>query len=249
MKRDRSAAFVLRTWPLRESDLIVSMYTRDRGKVRGVARGATRPKSGWSGALAPMTEIQAAWTEKEGEELLGLSDGSIVRSPYVVAVPLEVMWSLAFVAELVDATAPAHDEDVVLYRLLGVAVSAIVGGVHAVAVARYVQAWVLRLHGVMPDARACVQCGASLGQGGTWHWSLHGIACLRCKAGGDGVSLFPEDLAWLEHVRRNAPETLETPDPAVLRRVSVLLRQVTRELMGGRELKSERFLEELLALP
>ena len=40
-----SETFVLRTYPFREADLIVSFFTRDQGKMRGVARRARRPKS------------------------------------------------------------------------------------------------------------------------------------------------------------------------------------------------------------
>jgi DNA repair protein RecO (recombination protein O) len=37
-----SETFVLRTYPFREADLIVSFLTRDLGKLRGVARRADR---------------------------------------------------------------------------------------------------------------------------------------------------------------------------------------------------------------
>ena len=46
-----SEAFVLQTWPFREGDLIVSFLTRDMGKLRGVARRARRPKSGFGSGL------------------------------------------------------------------------------------------------------------------------------------------------------------------------------------------------------
>jgi hypothetical protein len=47
-----SETFVLRTYPFREADLIVSFFTRDQGKLRGVARRVRRPSafgSGWNG--------------------------------------------------------------------------------------------------------------------------------------------------------------------------------------------------------
>lgn len=245
MSRDAATGFVLRTWPLREADLIVSILTLEHGKVRGVARGAMRPKSRWAGALGPMTEVRVQWSQREGDELVSLTDGAIVKSPYRHQRDLATTWSLAFIAEMVDATAPAHDADETGYRLLRAAVDAMDAGAPPVPVARYVQAWLLRLHGVLPDARACVSCGAPLAaEGGTFHWSLHGIACLRCHRG-EGVSLLPEDLVFLEQIRRAGPGAVGTPDPKVLRRVSLMLRHVTRELMGSRELKSERFLDEI----
>ena len=50
-----SETYVLRTYPFREADLIVSFFTRDQGKLRGVARRARKPKSSldrdWNGCL------------------------------------------------------------------------------------------------------------------------------------------------------------------------------------------------------
>jgi DNA repair protein RecO (recombination protein O) len=40
-----SDSFILQTYPFREADLVVSFFTRDQGKLRGVARRARRPKS------------------------------------------------------------------------------------------------------------------------------------------------------------------------------------------------------------
>ena len=41
----QSEAIVLRTWPFQESDLLVSVFTRDLGKVRGVARAALKSRN------------------------------------------------------------------------------------------------------------------------------------------------------------------------------------------------------------
>ena len=118
MIRDAGTGFVLRTYPLRESDLIASVFTEEHGKIRGVARAARSAKSRWLGALDPMTEVTLEWKSREGDELLSLSDCSIVRSPYRTMPNLAVTWTLAFTAELVDVTAPANDADGTLYRLL-----------------------------------------------------------------------------------------------------------------------------------
>ena len=46
-----SESFILRTYPFREADLIVSFFTRDQGKFRGVARRARKPKSTYGSGL------------------------------------------------------------------------------------------------------------------------------------------------------------------------------------------------------
>jgi len=79
-------ALVLRTYKLGEADRIVVFLTRDRGKKRGVAKGARRPRSRFAGALEPLTEVRMAYFEKERRELVGLNYAETVRSPMTLAV-------------------------------------------------------------------------------------------------------------------------------------------------------------------
>ena len=58
-----SEAVVLRTWPLRESDLIVSFFTRDYGRLKGVAKAALKSRKRFGGALEPMTMARAWFAE------------------------------------------------------------------------------------------------------------------------------------------------------------------------------------------
>ena len=74
-------ALILRTYKLGEADRIVVFLTRDRGKKRGVAKGARRARSRFLGALEPMTEVRVAYFEKERRELVGLNYAETVRSP------------------------------------------------------------------------------------------------------------------------------------------------------------------------
>src|SRR5215212_1950278 len=78
-------ALVLRTYKLGETDRIVVFLTRDRGKKRGVAKGARRQRSAFAGALEPLTEVRVAYFESERRELVGLNYAETVRSPLSMA--------------------------------------------------------------------------------------------------------------------------------------------------------------------
>ena len=73
-------ALILRTYKLGEADRIVVFLTRDRGKKRGVAKGARRPKSNFVGALEPLTHARVAYFEKERRELVNLNYSEASRS-------------------------------------------------------------------------------------------------------------------------------------------------------------------------
>src|ERR671918_1696076 len=142
-------ALVLRTYKLAEADRIVVFLTRDRGKKRGVAPHARRPRSRFTGALEPLTEIRVAYFEKEQRELVSLNYAEAVRSPLSAATP-EALGYTHYFAELIDAWAAADDADERLFRLGCSVLDALATGTPAEALARYFECWLLRLQGVYP---------------------------------------------------------------------------------------------------
>jgi DNA repair protein RecO (recombination protein O) len=152
-------ALILRTYKLGEADRIVVFLTRDRGKKRGVAKGARRPRSKFVGALEPMTEVRVAYFEKEQRELVGLNFAETVRSPLWMVGPAEAghydgaLGYVSYFAELLDACAQEADADERLYRLGVSILSALSSGAPVEPLARYFEYWLLRLQGVYPEAR------------------------------------------------------------------------------------------------
>jgi len=156
-------ALVLRTYKLGEADRIVVFLTRDRGKKRGVAKGARRPRSRFVGALEPLTEVRVAYFEKERRELVGLNYAETVRSP--LAGPAEAgdydaLGYVGYFAELLDEWAQEADADDRLYRLGVSMLDALGAGAPVEPLARYFEYWLLRLQGVYPEARGTLSDAA-----------------------------------------------------------------------------------------
>ena len=152
-------ALILRTYKLGEADRIVVFLTRDRGKKRGVAKGARRPRSRFAAALEPMTEARVAYFEKERRELVGLNYAEAVRSPMALVggpsgAPLfDALGYIGYFAELLDEWAQEADADDRLFRLGASMLDALTAGAPAEPLARYFEYWLLRLQGVYPEAR------------------------------------------------------------------------------------------------
>jgi DNA repair protein RecO (recombination protein O) len=145
-------ALILRTYKLGEADRIVVFLTRDRGKKRGVAKGARRPKSNFVGALEPMTHARVAYFEKEQRELVSLNYSEAARSA-LSSGTIEGLGCAAYFAELIDEWASESHEDERLYRLGVSMVEAIATGVPAEPLTRYFEFWLLSLQGVYPAGR------------------------------------------------------------------------------------------------
>jgi DNA repair protein RecO (recombination protein O) len=152
-------ALVLRTYKLGEADRIVVFLTRDRGKKRGVAKGARRPRSRFTGALEPLTEARVAYFEKERRELVGLNYAEPVRSPLTLGA-VEALEYVSYFAELLDEWAQDADADERLYRLGASMLEALGAGAPVEPLARYFEYWLLRLQGVYPESRGTLSAGA-----------------------------------------------------------------------------------------
>ena len=145
-------ALILRTYKLAESDRIVVFLTRDRGKKRGVAKGARRTKSNFAGALEPLTHVRVVYFEKEQRELVNLNYSEASRSA-LSSGTIEGLGCATYFAELIDEWASESHEDERLYRLGVSMIEAIVAGVPSEPLTRYFEYWLLSLQGVYPAGR------------------------------------------------------------------------------------------------
>ena len=153
-------ALVLRTYKLGEADRIVVFLTRDRGKKRGVAKGALRPRSRFTGALEPLTEVSVAYFEKERRELVGLNYAETRRSPLALGSS-DALGYVSYFAELLDEWAQEADADERLYRLGASMLDALAAGTPVEPLARYFEYWLLRLQGVYPESRGTLSDAAA----------------------------------------------------------------------------------------
>src|SRR5215212_6255783 len=144
-------ALILRTYKLGEADRIVVFLTRDRGKKRGVARGARRQKSNFVGSLEPLTHARVAYFEKEQRELVSLNYSEASRSA-LSSGTIEVLGCATYFAELIDEWSSESHEDERLYRLGASMVDALASGVPPEPLTRYFEYWLLSLQGVYPPA-------------------------------------------------------------------------------------------------
>jgi DNA repair protein RecO (recombination protein O) len=153
-------ALILRTYRLGEADRIVVFLTRDRGKKRGVAKGARRPRSRFVGALEPLTEVRVAYFEKERRELVGLNFAETIRSPLATPMHDGSLGYVSYFAELLDEWAQDADADERLYRLGASMLNALSTGAPVEPLARYFEYWLLRLQGVYPESKGTLSAPA-----------------------------------------------------------------------------------------
>lgn len=244
-----SEALILRTYKLGEADRIVVFLTRDRGKKRGVARGARRPRSRYHGALEPLTRAGVAYYEREQRELVQLNYVEPLRSP-LSAISRAGASDLAlghvgYFAELIDEWAPEAHADERLYRLGSSMVDAIASGAPVERLARYFEYWLLRLQGVYPAIAACPGCAGAMDEA-VMPPREDVYVCRSCMPSGGGTDLSAEALRFLRAAGSAAPDALGalTLGARAGREIETAHRRLIN-LHLEKELKSARVLREM----
>ena len=199
-------AIVLRTWPFHEADLLVSLFTRDQGRVKGVARHAMKSRKRFGGALEPATQVLAHYTERPGQELVRLDSFEILWSPMTAPVDALRLAALQLVVEVLEEAMPELAADDNIFRLAVTALTSIqttqpgwpihddsftvgMGGepqppaspapaANVYLPITYFCLWMNRLMGWMPELGHCAACGLDL-RGETVWWSptADGVTC------------------------------------------------------------------------
>src|ERR1017187_4314412 len=216
-------AIVLRTWPFQEADLLVSLFTREQGRVKGVARHALRSRRRFGGALEPMTHVRASYAEKPRQELVRLDGFEIVSSPMSRPVDYARLAALEMVAEVGEDALPE-------------------GGVWMPVT--YFALWMNRRMGWMPELGHCAACGLALDGSAVWYSAASdGVTCAEDRKGGS-MALAAESVALAGRMFRGTVKGLAEEDwprarAADLRRfaIEVLERHLKGRLASARALR------------
>lgn len=239
-----SEALVLRTYKFGETSKIVVLLTRDRGKVRAVAKGARGGKPRYGSALEPLSEVRVTLHGRQGADLVRLGQCELVRSAFPpTGRGLDSALAMSYFAELLDAFAQEGEAEDAVYRLAVAVLAAAADRGDIAMLTRYLEAWLLRLHGIYPSLDRCAGCDAVLPAGGLpYHGVAHGFVCAACgPAAGPVLSSGLRD--HLRDVFRRPPAALTSmPGDAAV------LEGFHRELIRGhleRDLHSHRVLRDV----
>ncbi len=243
----RTESFVLRSIPLGETDRIVTLFSREGGKVRAVAKHARRSRKRFGGSLELLTRVQAHYFEREGVELARLESCEILESSFdLLQSSLEAAYLLSYFAELAEAFSREREPEPTFFRLLNSCLAAARAGSEIPCLARYFEFWTLRLHGLLPDLQNCSRCARELREcHSIYPTQEKEMLCGRCAGAGNGdrIQLGKAEVMWIRRLHRVGPLEM-CKNPGSVSRSAGLARYARREIEGylERRLRSYRFL-------
>lgn len=196
----RDEAIVLRTHKLGEADRIITLLTRQHGRVRAVARGVRRTTSRFGSRLEPFTHVDLQLAE--GRNLDTITQAETL-TPFSKGLGLDYDRYTAgtVMLETADRLVPEERQPAVQQFLLLVGgLRAMVAGEHGAG--QVLDSYLLRslsVAGWAPSFAHCARCGTLPAEGASHRWfnpSLGGMLCATCRVPGS-ASPAPETVALL----------------------------------------------------
>lgn len=173
---------VLRAVPVGEADRIVTLYTRDRGKLRASARGVRRGRSKLGGHLDVLNRVSISLAR--GRNLDVITGADALETFRRLKSNLDYLAYGLYVAELVDAISPQEAPNYPLFALTLEALRLLEVIVNPRPVLHAFELRVLEYTGFMPELNNCVVCRTELEPGQhRYAPEVGGALCLHCSPG------------------------------------------------------------------
>jgi DNA repair protein RecO (recombination protein O) len=196
-------AVVLRLVDYAEADRIVTLYTRDHGKVSALARSARRSRGRFGGALSPFVAGEAILRPRRGSELFVLERFDARHDFSSLAGDVVRFAHASYATELCRELTPAGQADPTLYELLVELYDVVTRCEPRADVLRAFELRLLEEIGLRPVFDRCVVCNALDAEtlaaaGAILSPERGGLVCAGCAGrgagafgGGNGVRSLP----------------------------------------------------------
>ncbi|MFN3337719.1 MAG: DNA repair protein RecO [Thermomicrobium sp.] len=222
----RAEAVVLRRRDLGEADRILTLFTRELGKMRVVAKGVRRPLSRLGGHLDLFARTQVLLAR--GRELDLVTQAQLLESFLGLRQePWRAGWA-GYLADLTDRATADADPQPALYDLLVDCLRALTVCTDSFAIVRRFEIRLLVLLGYQPELSVCPRCRRRLIPGAlAYAPELGGILCAECL--GSTANEIPVSVGavkalrllladqWQEVANRTLSQSLRTQIETVLR--------------------------------
>lgn len=155
-------AIVVKTLDFSETSLIVTVFTRELGKVCGLAKGARRLKNPFETSLDLLTSIRLSFIRKNSAALDLFTEAKLRRRFRPTLRNLRGLYAGYYVAELLDFATAEYEPYPHLWSLADSTLERFATCGSAPARLAYFEAGLLNALGEFPSVRACVECGMEL---------------------------------------------------------------------------------------
>ncbi len=249
MPRHQESAYILRKWDIGESDQLVSFFTLNRGRLRGIAKGAKRSKKRFGGLLSPFMLVKIEYFEKPNSDLVRIEGCALIYYYTSIYADLEKLLVGCNLLEMIERVLPERERSDRFFRLLQRSFEYLDerGRVDAFWWIFLVKC--LALLGLQPQFRHCIHCRRPLGEAGLFGFSVPqgGAVCGLCIHKGTATHRISADTLLIMHQWLTLPfqSAAVVKVPLKLLNEAEMILEAFLSYHVTRDLRSLRILKEI----
>ena len=163
--------------------------------MRGVAKRARRPKSGFGAGLERLSHVRMTYFQRETRELVNLESCELIHSQFALISDYWTGVALDYFAEVADQLLPSAEPSERFFRLLLAVLESLQAPEPGKAwrAVTYFSLWALRLSGWLPELHVCLGCGSLLDDPENpgrafFNRAQSGLMCSHCRKSGGATS-------------------------------------------------------------
>jgi DNA repair protein RecO (recombination protein O) len=249
MAIQKSDALVLRKQDLRETSLIVTFYTRDFGKIKGILRGVrgSRGPQGAGAALEIFAHDSIVFYDRKRSDIFTVSQCDLVDFFPPTRESLEKLAHATYMIELLDSVTTLGDAHPEVFDLTLNSLNLLCGESSPKRVTRIFEIKLLSLMGLMPSVSECANCGGPVDAQARLSLRNGGLLCKNCLST-DKLArpILPGTVKFIEYIQNSPFDKIDRVK--VAQEVGKELEHTLRKFLDyhiERRLKTVDFLKEI----
>ena len=185
MPAEKATAIVLRTIDFSETSLVVTLFTREFGKISSLAKGGRRLKGPFESALDLLAVCRIVFLRKSSDALDLLTEAKLVRRFRPAGRSLSSLYAGYYVAELLNELTDQYDPHPGLFDLANETLAALAAGEPVGPRVLRFELVALGELGHVPSLETCADCGAEVPVAGRMAFGQldGGVLCGKCRVG------------------------------------------------------------------
>jgi len=245
----KTPAFVIHFLNYGESDRIVTFFTREFGKVKGIAKGARRSRKRFSNAIEPFSHATILFSRRDENSLAVIENCDVLNHYPKIRADLARTMRASYMVELVDRFTAEGKKSAAIFQLLEGFLGLLEAGHGAEETTLFFELRLLTLSGYEPMLEQCILCGTTIDETGAalFDTARGGIRCSKCSRGEEGcIPVSTGTVKTLLMGNGMAPDHIPRLilSENAIRESSRILRHFIRHTLG-REPRSLQVLDEI----
>lgn len=247
MSIDKATGIVLNKRDLRETSIILEIYTKEFGKINGVLKGIRTDPKKFASNLEPFSLNEIIFYRKINSHLHLVSQADKIENFTGIRQSIERTATAGFMVELINSVMQLEDKNEEIYSLALSSLKELETNYNPEKIATIFKIKMLNLSGFKPHFDSCVSCLDKIMGQSKFSLALGGLLCPHCMPKDPtSRSIFRGTIATVLHIERNtfASSLNLGMNPQIKKELDLILNSFLNFHLG-RELKSQKLINKL----